>query len=153
SYQPDGEKALVLWHTSGQNAVRYKTWSGSAWSGTLVGPDLGSELLSARLVPASDSDDGIVAVVDHPGPRALGDFQVYSSNGTDSLSGVTVQGVVGQDLAGVTLPTPPSDAPGTVDKIFGNNTTTTIAPGAYRDLQGGNAFVLNISSGVYVFRN
>jgi hypothetical protein len=153
SYQPDGARALVLWHTNGQNAVRYKTWSGSAWSGTLVGPDLGSEMVSVRMVPASDSDDEIVAVMQHRGPWSIGDYQVYSSNGIDSLSGVTVQGVVGQQVGGVALPTPPSDAPGGADKSYGNGATATIAPGAYRDLTAGNGFVLNISAGQYVFRN
>jgi hypothetical protein len=152
-YQRDGAKALLLWHTSGQNALRYRTWSGFAWSGTLIGPDLGSELVNARMAPASDSDDEIVALLHHRGPASLVDYQVYSSNGTDSLSGVTVEGPVGQQVPGVSLPPPPTTSPGTADTVFGNNETTTIAPGSYRDLTAGNAFVLNISSGAYVFRN
>jgi hypothetical protein len=153
SYQRDGTKALLLWHTGGSNALRYRTWSGFAWSGTLVGPDLGSELVSARMAPASDSDDQIVALLHHRGPSGIGDYQVYSSNGADSLSGVSVEGPVGQQVPGVSLPPPPTNAPGSSDTAFGNNVTTTIAPGAYRDLAAGNAFVLNISSGTYVFRN
>src|ERR1051325_10162027 len=34
-YQLDGTKALVVWPPTGQTAVRYRTWSGTAWSGAL----------------------------------------------------------------------------------------------------------------------
>jgi hypothetical protein len=105
------------------------------------------------MAPVGDSDDEIVAVLHHHGALNIGDYQVYSSNGVDSLIGVTVQGAVGQQVPGVALPPPPSDTPGVVDKTFGNSVTTTIAPGAYRDLSAGNGFVMNISAGTYVFRN
>jgi hypothetical protein len=153
AYERDGSRALALWHRSGQNALRYRTWSSGAWSGTQVGPDMGAESRIVRLVPGESSPDEVVAAVQTRGSTSLGDYAVYSTGGVDSLGGTAVEGLVGQQVPGVALPAPPAVTPGTVDKTYGNGTTTTLAPGAYRDLTSGNSFNLNLSGGTYVFRN
>jgi hypothetical protein len=153
AYEREGNRALALWHTNGQNALRYRTWSSGAWSGALVGPDMGSETRIVRLVPGVLDNDEVMAAVQIRGVTALGDYQIYSQTGVDSLGTTAVQGLVGQQIAGVNLPAAPSVTPGAVDKTYPNNTTTTIAPGSYRDLNVGNSFVGNLSAGTYIFRN
>jgi hypothetical protein len=152
AYERAGNKALVLWHSNGQNALRYRTWSGTAWSGTLIGPDMGAESLIVREATGMDSDE-VLGAVQVRGVSALGDYQVYSQTGVDSLGNAAVAGLVGQQVSGVTLPAPPAATPSAVDKIYGANTTVTIPPGTYRDLSMGNSFTGNLSAGTYIFRN
>lgn len=151
AYQPDGLGALVVWHTNGQNAVRYRTWSGAAWSGTLIGPDLGSESRIIRLAPGQTGDE-VFAAVQREGPTTLYDYEVYSQTGTVSVGGAAVTGLTGQGVAGIVLPAPPAYSVGAVDKNYAAG-TYTLAPGNYRNLTTANGVTLNLSSGTYVFNS
>jgi hypothetical protein len=153
AYERDGARAVALWHKLNQNALRYRTFSSGAWSGTQTGPNMGAESRIIRLVPGESASDEIVGAAQTRGSNSLGDYQVYSQTGVISVGSTSVQGLVGQQVAGVTLPAPPVVTPGTVDKIYPNNTTTSLPPGAYHDLTTGNGFTLSMTGGSYIFRN
>jgi hypothetical protein len=152
AYQPNGAGALLVWHTSGQNAVRYRTWSGTSWSGTQTGPNMGSESLIVRLVPGLSSDEVIAAVQCKPAGPGIADYTVYSQSGTLSVPGSAIEGTSGQQIAGISLPTPPAYTVGSTNLTYGNNTAVTLPPGNYGNLSTGNSVTINMSAGTYVFK-
>jgi hypothetical protein len=150
AYQPDGANAVLLWHTSGQTALRYRTWSGTSWSGTLVGPDMSTETQSLRLTPGPGSSDVTAIAQRRPVNNNLPDFTVYSAAASNALGNSRVTGLVGQQTSGVAMPTPPSASPGSTNLSF--TTTGTITPGAYGNLTTVNNVVLYLTAGTYVFK-
>jgi hypothetical protein len=152
AYEPEGGKAVVLWHSSGSNPLRYRTWSGTSWSGTLTGPDPGTESVLVRMVPGNGGQSLVAGVQRRPATNNVGDYTVYSEMGIVGLAATQVEGTTGQQVPGVTLPLPPVFTLGATDKVYANNVTATLAPGNYRDLSTGNGVTLNLSAGTYVFR-
>jgi hypothetical protein len=149
AYQPDGARALAVWHRAGQNAVRYRAWTG-AWSAEATGPDMGSEAQSLALAPGYNANE-IVMAVRRRGAATYMDYLAYSSGGSVNLSG-TIVGTIASGGAG-NLPAGPSATQGASDISVGNNQTRDITPGNYRDLVVGNEVVLNFNgAGDYVFR-
>jgi hypothetical protein len=149
AFQPDAARALAVWHRAGQNAVRYRAWT-NAWSAEAAGPDMGSEAQCLRLAPGYNANE-IVMAVRRKGAASYIDFLAYSSGGSVNLTG-TVTGTVASGGAGSLPPAPAAVASGP-DITVANGTTQNIAPGVYRDLQVGNAVILNFNgAGDYVFR-
>ena len=70
-YEGLSGRALATYAESGANAFRYRTWSpGPAWTGELVGPDLGAPPNSMVLAPRPGHDQAMLAVQDAAGQVA-----------------------------------------------------------------------------------
>lgn len=149
-FQPDGERALVVWHEPGDASPRFRTWNGAAWSSAGTGPSLGYEARAFDVWPGASGDEVFVAALHRTAPIELGDYVAYTSGGNINASNVI--GLQGRQITGVDLPPPPSDPAGSVDKSYGNNVTVSLDPGAYRDLSMGNGVTLRMRAGTYVFR-
>jgi hypothetical protein len=148
-WQADGLRAVAVWHRSGQNALRYRTWTG-AWSAEAVGPDMGSESQCVRLVPGYEPHQAVMAVR-RRGAMSYSDYLAYSAAGTVNLVG-TINGPIASGGAGA-LPTSPPATLGVTDVNVGNSETRNITPGSYHDLTVGNSATLNFNgAGDYVFR-
>jgi hypothetical protein len=149
SYQPDGAKALVVWHKSGQNSLPYRTWSGGAWSSQQTGPDMTAQTQTLRLVRGFNSTE-IMMLARRSAGTSYADYNVYSQNSTVTTSGTVITGSYGGNT-GYSLPAPPSGTAGTNNIAIANNTTQTIAPGTYGSLTAGDADTINFSAGTYIF--
>jgi hypothetical protein len=147
SYQPDGNQALVVWHASGQTALRYRTWSSGAWSSQQSGPDMLTKTDTIHLVRGYNSSEIMMLARRKYG---CGMFNIYSQNGTVTTNGATLTGSVGSG-GGYSLPTPPSGSAGTTNITMANSTTQTVSPGSYAAISGGDNDTVNLSAGTYVF--
>lgn len=152
AYQPNGAKAVVAWARPLSSLVRYRTWSGAAWTSETSGPTLSTAVRRVRLSPGQDSTEVVGAALIDPSPVNLASFLVYS-DATCSTDSTVVNGRSGANAPGVNLPASPGSSYGSTDLIYGNNATVTISPGSYRDAAFGNSSSISLSAGTYRFRS
>lgn len=146
AFQPDGATGLVVWHTSGQNSLRYRTWSGSAWSSQQTGPNMTSETESIRLVRGANSNV-ILMLARRAGSAGYAAYNVYSENGTITTGTTVVSGTTGS--SGTPLPTAPSVTAGSTN--LNPSSGTTISPGSYGTLTVDDNTTVNFIAGTYTF--
>ncbi len=70
-YERGTGKALIVYGVSGSNVLRYRTWSGSAWSSELNGPNLGANVNIVALSRGFTNGEVFVAVSDTSGRLQL----------------------------------------------------------------------------------
>ncbi|MFG0273847.1 MAG: hypothetical protein ACF8QF_02190, partial [Phycisphaerales bacterium] len=142
-----GAGAVAAWAPATADRVTLRRWDGTGWSSTFQTATLAGGL-SVVMLAARDDSQGVVALASAEAP-----IVVYAEAGGADVDGVTVLGLVGEDLPGVDLPASPGASHGGSDLSFGTNADQAIAPGAYRDLSVGNNTTLRFSAGTYVFRS
>jgi hypothetical protein len=149
AYQQNGANALAVWHQQGDSVLKYRRWTGSAWSAETDGPTIGPETFAIRLAPGRNENEVMMSARSHTA-LVYSDYMVYSSGGTVSVAG-SIGGPVGSG-GGLSLPAPPAGTAGLLDIIVPSAGTVTLLPLSYRDLLTANNSTVNLSSGTYVFR-
>lgn len=144
-YEPGGSEALAVWHSSGQNALRYRTWAAGAWSSQQTGPNMGSESQTIRLEPGYNSNE-IMMLDRRAGPLGYGSYNVYSQNATVTTGNTVITGLSGGSVAGVVLPPPPT---ATANGNDISPSSGTVAPGTYGSLA--LTGTVTFTMGTYVF--
>jgi hypothetical protein len=145
-YQPDGAKALVVWHRLGQTRLYYRTLVGGAWSSEQAGPDMTTESETIRLARGAGQTEQMM-LVRRANPSSYDLYTLFSETADYDIGSTTIIGPVGSS-AGNILPPPPSATGGTTNLSPSGG---SIAPGAYGTLTVGNNTTIGFSAGTYVF--
>jgi hypothetical protein len=150
AYDPTGSRALFAWHALNASTIRYRSYTGGAWSSQGTTASLGSKILSVYLAPGPDAT-GVTLAARRLGTASSGDYVLYSDSGTVSPLYSTVYGPTASNVAGVDLPASPSGSPGTSNVTVAAYATQSVAPGSYATLTVGNSSTVNFSAGNYIF--
>lgn len=86
-------KALLVYVENGQNLFRYRTWSGSAWSGELSGPSLGAQPQIIHLARGVGDSEIVIACSD-----SSNRLQVVRWNGSSMSSATVVESALSGQL-------------------------------------------------------
>src|SRR5262245_22463480 len=151
AYQPDGARALLLWHRSGDQLLHFRYWNGTSWGLEQLGPDMNSETTTIRLGAGSDPDKIVMAALRKTSAPVVTDYVLYSKSMFVATGTAEIGGPVGNRVAGVTGPTPPPAAAGSTNLVYGDDAIAALTPGAYGSLTAGNNCTLTLGAGTYVF--
>lgn len=143
-YQPDGAKALVVWHKSGQTSLRYRTWSSGSWSSQQTGPDMTSTTNAIHLARGYNSTE-VMMLARRNGGTSYSDYNSTSDDDDYDLGSVTIVGPI-PNGSGSYLPTPPS---ATANSTNISPSGGTVAPGTYGTMS--QSGTVTFTAGTYVF--
>lgn len=89
AFEPAGTRALIVYAQSSQNAIRYRTYDGSAWSAEQIGTDIGEPASVVQFAPSASGheilcgierkNNGALAFLRWTG-SAFADFQILISD-------------------------------------------------------------------------
>lgn len=147
AHEPDGSHAVLAWHAAGTTLLRYRSFTGGAWSSQQTTSNLGSEPLSVHL-EAGPAPSGIAAAVRRRGAVSFADYVMYSTSGSVSSGSASVYGSVGSGGV-VALPAAPSGSSNSNNITISNNGTRSLAPGSYGYISVGNSATINLVAGDY----
>jgi hypothetical protein len=153
-FEGAGGALVAAWAEDGSDRLRFRRWDGVAWSGQTTTGAIGdgiAEILAAPL----DDDDAVALLArleETVGGEAYSEYAVYSKEGNLDLSGVSVTGLTGKSVGGVSLPPNPGTSHGGSNKSYGNNANASLSPGSYGSLSVGNNTTINLTAGTYRFK-
>ncbi len=90
AYENGGNEALLVYHETGQNKLRYRVWTGSAWSTERNGKVIGENARTIRLEPGAELGEVFVLASDDGG-----DLQVMRWNGGGMVGTTQLSGALG----------------------------------------------------------
>lgn len=159
SFEGTGGGLVAAWLVASSEQVRMsRKAAGGSWSTAALSGSLGTGLQAVALT-ARDDADGVVLTARRTSTAAASPYGsaagyvMYSSNGTATNGDrASITGLVGAQVAGVSLPTAPSGTDGPNNVTVSNDGTSTLAAGNYRDLSFADRCTINLSAGTYVFR-
>ncbi|MCK4871381.1 MAG: hypothetical protein KAS72_01535 [Phycisphaerales bacterium] len=62
--EPGTNRALIVWGEKDQDALRYRTWSGSSWSSESLGTTVGNQAYQVRLSPGQSAGEMFILTRD-----------------------------------------------------------------------------------------